>query len=282
MSSVTNASDFVLPRSVPWKDFSQKLASKGIVASLDHPCFQSGSGKVKGSWFLLSLDKRRAGASLTLERYCQIFIDIISEFMGYKPLCRYSDKFGYTVTVVWNKKDLEAKLQALRVDPQVFNLKNLVNAPKYFTVGDNYLKIFGLEGFCSEGSWELGACYGGNFNSPQYKTMSLKPIPVSPRLYLYLALHLTNKNRKKVERVLIDNRTAVKLFLEGLLRPEDFEGAVEEEFPTGTFIDEGEPQPVVTLKRVIFKRHSYKVSIISELLIDVPFFGALNSDGFLM
>lgn len=121
---------------VYWAEIQSALSSVGLKVVIDVPKPDDGpwSGKIDDRPFTMTISPKSEKDGfrdfLVLSLYGQEekkVILLLSKFMGYKPFCKYLHKENSkaSATYEWDRKDPNARLKELEVDPDVYKLQKL-------------------------------------------------------------------------------------------------------------------------------------------------------------
>ena len=149
---------------------------------------------------------------------------------------------------------------------------------EYWTVeSDNKITLFGLVGYGRLGkTWTITVnVFGVDMLA------EVSPGPALEEVLKVVRADEAAGNLNKIYRLVVSNRIAVRLFLEGALSRSDFEqGVTEGEVDVSkVFNDNGPALPVVLLEKVRLGDYELRFGILSEKDVDGGFVVTVDSDG---
>jgi hypothetical protein len=131
---------------------------------------------------------------------------------------------------------------------------------------ENTIELFGLHGLRSGVHWAM-SINGGTGEGTDY---CLRHVPMCPAVVRIRSAFDQQKVVKKLELiklVVVNSRIAVRLFLDGTIRPEHIKEAKEQWIDTTPFLVKGGTVPAVILPAVEFGPYRFPVCIFGETTI---------------
>lgn len=146
-----------------------------------------------------------------------------------------------------------------------------------FAVSPRSITLFGLRGSFTSPNWAIGVNFSTKNNGePSYVMVEVSPAPVINDLLEVIEQDKANGNFEQIQRVVVSSRVAVRLFLDGTLKPSDFDGTEEGMLDTSPFLEDGVERPVLILKPVKIGAYSFPLLILSEMHVGDNTFATLN------
>lgn len=140
------------------------------------------------------------------------------------------------------------------------------------------ITLFSLKGAPSGRNWMIGLLVKAS-DPPSYLLAIVPAAPAVQDVIAVIEQDKTNGNLDRIARIVVSSRVAVCLFLDGTIKPADFNHAEETEMDTSTFVKGGGTHPVINLKTVQFGEHRFPVSIFSEISVGSSSLVTLDTDG---
>jgi hypothetical protein len=138
---------------------------------------------------------------------------------------------------------------------------------QHYEIDEHSITLFGLGGTrMGKGKdWALGIDREG-VEKPSYISIQVPPDPALEDVVNVIEQEKAHNfgNLGVLARIIMSNRIAVRLFLEGVLNPSDFHQNEEAEMDIHNIARKGIAAPVINLQSVQFGAYKFPVSILSE------------------
>lgn len=126
---------------------------------------------------------------------------------------------------------------------------------KHFQISNKSITIMKLPGTFMGQDWAIGF----SFSSDDYTLVQVSPAPALAQILKVVQQDKEEGNFKDIRLVAISNRVAVRLWLEGILKREDLETAIEGETSV----------PYIFIPKVVLGEYTFSVAILPETSVGV-------------